>query len=252
MAHVHGDLGLFERPGHVLQLVDHRAHADHMRNAHFLVQRSVDLLGHPSRLAAVAGFQLFNQSDFAFADGDDKILLPVRKKLRQGFRHSGVLPVLQADAVDRALAFADKVHLSGFDVDVPGQDIVQNDFFDKSHLIMLFVILGFAVFDGHGGEPAHQRSLFADAAGEHRVFPAAFKTSHQAEGISAGLQFLQPGFEKFRGGFNAFPDKLQLGAGGNHTCIIHYAQDKINLVFYLKQYALKQTSRHVKTTLCLK
>ena len=109
---------------------------------------------------------------------------------------------------------------------------------------MLFIVLGLAVLDGHRSEGAHQSGPLSDAAGKNSVFGPGFIPADHMESIAAGLAFFQAHFEKFHGGFDAFADKFQFSAGGDHTGVVHHSEDKIHIVLHFQQDALKQACCH--------
>ena len=103
-------------------------------------QRGVDLPRDALDFLGLGVLQLLDQHHFVFVDGDGKVLLPVGEKALDDLDDGGVLPLVHADKVNDALGLAAEVHFARFDIDVPGQDVVQDDLLDKCHLIVFFII----------------------------------------------------------------------------------------------------------------
>ena len=142
LAHFQGDLCLFKGFGQVLHPDDSGADAHYNPGVELAAQGVHDGAGQFFQVLALdARLGLFDQYDVVFADVEDKILLLVREEILNHIKGRDVVGRHDADEQHHPGDVGVEVQLPRLDIDVTGQDVVQNHVFDEVVAVVLLIII---------------------------------------------------------------------------------------------------------------
>ena len=180
LAHFQGHLGLFEGAGQILNAVDHRA------DAHGTV--SVKLAGEgvhngAGQLVDVflidVGLDLLDQGDVRLVDIDDEVLVLIGEQVLEHIVGGDVVLLGNLHQHAHPADVRIEMELVALEIDVTGQDVIQDDVFDKVAPVVLLVVILLDAVQRDRKQADVFRRLGIIAGDEHRVF----RTRTAAEGF---------------------------------------------------------------------
>ena len=125
------------------------------------------------------------------------------------------------------------MQLAGLDVNIAGQDVVQNDILDEGRLVVLFVIQRLDVVDGYRHQRADAARQLILALHEYRILQTRGTVSRNMVGITAEPDDLSCKAQLSDRLFAHFTDTGQIGACDDRAARIHNANGAIHRVLHL-------------------
>ncbi len=244
LAHLQRDLRLFKALGQILYIGDLCADA-HDRPDIMLDAERVHNTG--SQLFDIvlvdAAPDLLHKNGVALADVEHKILLLIREQAADNVVGRDIRAGRNAYEQHNAGNIGGKMHLARFGVDIPGQDVIQHDVFDKVYLIELFVVVLLDGLQAYGKQSRIARRRFVGALHHHRVIVVIVGAEQKERKISLHKRF-------FCGRVFAdhalahFTYTVQVGTGDHNAGFVHNTDCAIDRLLHLIDNALKHSVGH--------
>ena len=127
---------------------------------------------------------LFDNGHVAFADREDEIRLLVREQTLDHVDQRGLAGLHLPDQEGGPRGLRLKMELLGPDVDIPQKDIIRDDIFDKSGLVVLFLIIGLGPVEGHRRHTAYRPGLGILPPGEGGIIKLGAPALKGLEGVA--------------------------------------------------------------------
>ena len=184
------------------------------------------------------GLDLLDQRDIGLIDIDDKILGLVGEEILYHIKGGYVRLGGDLDQHDNTADVAVEAQLTCLQIDVAGQDIVEDDIFDKIRAVVLFIII---LFDGRERYRQELRVLLRDlvtALYKDSVFGSGRRTEG-FEGVTVDDK--RHGRREGIGGdtFVHLADASELRASDDYRSLVHYADRSVDRVLHLMNNSLK-------------
>ena len=125
------------------------------------------------------------------------------------------------------------MQLTGLDINITRQDIVQNDILDKGSLVMLLIIQRLDVADCDGCHGADAACVFVLTMNKYSVLKAGGAICHRTVGISAETDHIAHIGQLCRRILTHFTNALQIGTGDNRTAGIDDTDCAVHRIFHL-------------------
>ena len=247
-AHIDGDLSFLVAIRQLPQMPGGGAYADDAADAKLLMQRVLDAAGHLFDFVQIIRIQQgFDDNHVGLVDVQHKVLLLIREETPDHFHSSHVGVVHLAHQKHDPGLIRDKMQFLGPNVHVTGQNVVRNDIFDESSLVVLFlkIVLGFAESHcrhgayraGHAVRPFHEGGkIHLAALGIKGTEAAVFLRNRQPVGLLQvkAVKVVQAG-----------ADHRKLACRDNETLFIHDADGPIYRVLHLNNHVLENPAGHI-------
>ena len=162
-----------------------------------------------------------------------RILLLVREHAGHDVDRRYIGRLLLTDEEDHARHIVAEMQLAGFDVNIAGQDVVQNDILDEGRLVVLFVIQRLDVVDGYRHQRADAARQLILALHEYRILQTRGTVSRNMVGITAEPDDLSCEAQLSDRLLAHFTDTGQIGARDDRAARIHNANGAIHRVLHL-------------------
>ena len=177
------------------------------------------------------------------AYGDHVVLGLIREHVLQHFKGHHIGLAVELDQEDDSALLGVEVQLLGLDIDIAGQNIVQDDILDKGTLVILLIVQILDIAKRNGQQLGHLFSHLVLTLNEYNVLclgTAADRTvsitggGHHVGGISKLIA-------------NALLDLAdldKLGASNNDAVFVNDADHAIDRILHLVNHTLEQSVRH--------
>ena len=250
LSHLQGHLGFLEGAGQVLDGVDHCADTHGAVGVELPGEGIHDGAGQLVDILLVdIGLDLLDQGDIRLVDIDDEILVLVREQVLQHVVGGDIILLGDLDQHAHPAHVKVEVQLMGFQIDVPGQDVVQDHVLDEVAPVVFLVVVLLDVIQRHGQDAHELGGLRVGALHEHGILRPGL-SPEGLEGVPPGEEDLAVG-ELLRGDPLAdLPNPPQLTAGNDHRRLVNDAQRPVDGIPHLMDDPLKQTIGHNATPFC--
>ena len=170
-----------------------------------------------------------------------EVLLLVREHAGHNVDRGHVRRHLLAHQKHHARHVVAEMQLAGFDVNIAGQDVVQNDILDKRRLIVLFVVQRLDVVDRYRDQRTDAARQFILTLYENGVFQPRGAVARRMVGIAAEAHDLT-GKAEFRDRFLPhLANAGQVGARNHSTARVHDTNGAIHGILHLQNNRLEQS-----------
>ena len=113
-----------------------------------------------------------------------KILLLVREHTRHHINGCHIRRHLLPHEEHNTRHIVAEMQFTGLDVNIAGQDIIQNNILDESCLIVLFIIEGFDIIDGNRNQRADTARQLVLTLHKYRIFQSTGTVTCCVVGLS--------------------------------------------------------------------
>ena len=137
------------------------------------------------------------------------------------------------------------MQLAGLQIDIAGQDIVQNDVFNKVSAVILFIIILFDAGKGNRQQGCIFRGKFIGPLDKHRIIIFGMG-AEGLKGVAVADEKVRRSQRIGRNQFHRFADSPQIAARNNHGRFIDDADGSVNHVTHLMDNTLKQPVGHTQ------
>lgn len=187
------------------------------RRKEFRTDGVSDGMSHLFKLLALhVEFHFADEHNIVFADADDIILILIREHILQDIVRNHFALIGKADEIDGFGRVHVKMKLFRLYVNITGQDIVQNDIFDKADFIVFFAVQAFDIEERHRKHMAqigrfciltlHGNDVFRTGIRAERTIGIAFRSNDGGVFVKAS--------ENLGSGF---ADMNKVGAGNDNA-----------------------------------
>ena len=241
LSHFQGHLGLFEGAGQILNAVDHRA------DTHSTV--GVELAGEgvhngTGQLVDVflidVGLNLLDQGDVRLVDIDDEVLVLIGEQVLEHIVGGDVVLLGNLHQHAHPADVRIEMELVALEIDVTGQDVIQDDVFDKVAPVVLLVVILLDAVEGHGQDFDIFLGLRVLAGHKHGVLRAG-TAAEGLEAVFIRLEHVYRSHLLWRDFLADLPNLPQLAAGDDYGGLIHNADGTVDGITHLVDDTLKQS-----------
>ena len=188
---------------------------------------------------------LFDEGDVGLGDVDDEVLVAVREQVLDDVEDGGILGTGDADEQDDAGGVGVEPELSRLDVDVTGQDVVQDDVLHEVAAVVFLVVELLDAAEGNGQDAGILLGEF--------IFPVdkdgVLMTHSGVEG-QVGRTVEDDGIVRIENignqGLVLLPDALEFAAGDNGAGLIDDTDGAVDGVSHLVNDTLEKSIGHRK------
>ena len=181
-----------------------------------------------------------DEGDVGFVDVDDEILALVREQVLHHVIGGDVRLVRDLDQHAHAAHVGIEAELAGLEVDIAGQDVVENHVLDKVAAVVLLIVILLDAVQRDGKQAAYRAASGIVAGDEHRVF----RTRTAAEGligVAVEHKRRRRRHDFSRNALVHLADASQLAARNDHRGFVNDADCAVNGVAHLMDDALEQS-----------
>ncbi len=190
-----------------------------------------------------AGLDFLHQYDILLPGGDDVVLVLVREDILDHVKGQHVGLGVELDQEYHPGLLGVEAQLLGLDVDVAGENVVQDDVFDEGALVVLFIVQILDVGKGYG---QHRRDLFRELVlpfDEYDILPLGTGADGLV-GVAAGGNSVGGVGQLIPHALSHFSDFNKLAACDDDAVVIDHADHAVHSISHLVNDSLKQTIRH--------
>ena len=186
---------------------------------------------------------LLHERDIGIIDIEYKILILIREEVLDDIKGGHIRTVADTDEQHHAADIVVKPHLAGLQIDVTGQDVVEDHVLDKVAAIILFIII---LLDA-GKRDRHQRGkaggLLVGALHEHDILAVRAVAERL---VGAGVQNKRLGRGEGFGGQRRhnLADAAQIAARDDGHSLVDHADGAVNRILHLMDDTLEESVRH--------
>ena len=187
------------------------------------------------------GLDLLDQGDVRLVDIDDEVLVLIGEQVLEHIVGGDVVLARQCfTSMHTRLTSESKWSSWLLTIDVPGQDVIQDDVFDKVAPVVLLVVVLLDAVEGHGQDFDIFLGLRVLAGHKHGVLRAG-TAAEGLEAVFIRLEHVYRSHLLWRDFLADLPNLPQLAAGDDYGGLIHNADGTVDGITHLVDDTLKQS-----------
>ena len=241
LADFDGNLSFLVGARKILDVVNNRTDTDGNLRIEFGIEGVGDGLCDLFDFADVrVGLDFLDENDVLFPGGNDVILVLVRENVLNHIEGENIGLGVELNQEDHAGFFRVEAKFLRLDVDVAGENVVENDVLDERTLIVLFIVEILDVGERHCENGGDLFRVLVFPFDEYDVFPLG-AGADRLIGISAGGNGIRSVCEFVPNSLSHFANFHKFAARNDDAVIVHDADNAVNSIPHLMNYSLKKT-----------
>ena len=190
-----------------------------------------------------SGFKLLNKNYIRFAYVDNVIVSFVGEHILNNVIRDNFAGIHKADKNNDAVYLAVKAKLLGFYINIAGENIVENDVFDKVGLVVFFIIESFDIGEGNRKKRRNALCGIVSALYENYIFDSCVRADGTVGIVTDNLGFVAIG-KLIDNVLVNVTDFRKLTAGDNNALVVDYTDFAVDRFSHLINQTLKQLVTH--------
>ena len=193
------------------------------------------------------GLNVLNENDVVLANADNVVLALIGEHILEHFKGHYVGLTEELDKENDSALLVAEMKLLGFNIDIAGKDVVENDILDEESLIVLFVVKVLDIAERYSQKLTHLLSHLILALHEYDVLVLG-ANRERTVGITAGNGNIGRIGKLVANTLLDLTDLYKISTRDNYAILINNTDHTVNRGLHLMNYVLKQSVCHFFTS----